>query len=164
MSRRSGLAVQISPYSQRIESSPIGHDTRGTEFRLIVDRTLVPGRWFAAANLSYLPQHSAYSDGSIVREATVELSGAVSHRLWGDVFVGGEIRYLGKYQGYGLDQPAGRALYLGPTLFTAIGEQGYLGAAWSVQVAGSAAINGAPQLDWENFERHQFRLKAGLSF
>ena len=94
----------------------------------------------------------------------MEISAAVSHRLSGDIFVGGEIRYLSKYQGYGVDQLAGRALYLGPTLFTAIGEQGYFGATWSLQVAGNSTISAAPQFDLENFERHQFRLKAGISF
>jgi hypothetical protein len=159
-----GLAIQISPYWQQSKSSPIGHDTIGTEFRLIADRTLVAERWFAAANLVYLPQHNAYADGSVVRESTLEISGAVSHRLWGDLFVGGEVRHLAKFQGYSIERFAGRALYLGPTLFTAVGEQGYFGVAWSMQVAGSARITAAPQLDLESFERHQFRLKGGLSF
>ena len=159
-----GLAAQISPYAQRFESSAAGHNAFGAEFRLIADRTLIPDRWFAALNLIYVPQHNAYTDGSVVREAIVEVSGAVSHRLSGDLFVGAELRHLNKFHGYGVDRLAGSALYFGPTLFLGIGENGYLGAAWSVQLAGRSNVDAVPRLDLESFERQQFRLKAGISF
>lgn len=159
-----GLAVQLSPYVQRYASSASGHDALAAEFRLIADRVLVPERWFAALNLVYLPQHSAYTDGSVVREAAVEVSGAISRRLTGDLFVGGEIRYLNRFHSYGVNYPAGRALYLGPTLFVGIGENGYFGVAWSVQATGHSNIAATPRLDLESFERHHVRLKAGISF
>jgi len=158
-----GFAIQVSPYWQRTEGSPVGHETFGSEFRLIIDRALVAERWFAALNLVYLPQHNTYGDGSVGREATTEVSGAVSHRLWRDVFAGGEIRYLGKFQSYGLDRPAESALYLGPTLFARIGD-GYFGLAWSIQVAGRSNLVPAGAFDLESFERHQVRLKGGISF
>ena len=158
-----GFAIQVSPYWQRTDSSPIGHEMLGSEFRLILDRALVPERWFAALNLVYLPQHHTYGDGSVEREATTEVSGAVSHRLWRDVFVGGEIRYLNKFHSYGLDQLAGSALYLGPTLFARIGD-GYFGLAWSIQAAGHSNVVPRGAFDLESFERHQLRLKGGISF
>jgi hypothetical protein len=159
-----GIAVQISPFWQRVASSPTGYEIFGSEFRLILDRALVPERWFAALNLIYLPQRNAFGDGSLEREATVEVSGAVSRRLSGDLFVGAEIRYLNKFHSYGLDEWAGSALYLGPTVYAEIGKNGYVGAAWSVQVAGRSNIAATRYFDLDNFERHQLRLKAGVSF
>jgi hypothetical protein len=157
-----GLAVQVAPYAQRFEGSAGAHDTFGGEVRLILDRVLVPGQWFAALNLAYAPQRSAYTDGGVTRETTMEVSGAVARRLTGELFVGAEVRYLNKFQGYGVDLPAANALYLGPTMYLGLGQNGYFGAAWSIQVAGRSNIDTRPDL--ENFERHQFRLKAGFDF
>ncbi len=159
-----GLALQVSPYWQRIANAPYGYDTVGVELRLIADRVLVPGRWFAAVNLAYLPHRDAYVDGGTLNQAIFEVSGALSHRLFGDLFVGAEVRHVSKHQSYLIDQPIGHALYFGPTLFTLVGEHGYFGIAWSAQVAGHPRINTTPHLDAQNFDRHQVRVKAGISF
>jgi hypothetical protein len=48
-------------------------------------------------------------------------------------------------------------------LFARLGANGWISAAWNVQVAGHEA--GAPgRLDLTNFERHQVRLKVGMEF
>lgn len=158
-----GLALQVSPYWQRIESGPDRHDIVGGEVRVIADREFLPGRWFGAVNLAFSPHQYAYSDGNTLRKAVFEGAAAASRRLSREVFVGAEIRYLRKHQGYFADHLTGHALYVGPTLFTSIGEHGYLGIAWSVQVAGrqDGVPLGASQ---DGLDRHQLRVKAGLSF
>jgi hypothetical protein len=159
-----GLAIQLTPFWQRFDGRPNGHDALGTELRLIVDRTVVPELWFAAMNFVYQPQRNTYVDGNVIREATFEISAAISRRLSGDLFVGAEIRHLSKSQSYIFDRQAGSALYLGPTLLFPIGEAGYIGAAWSLKVAGEMQTEGAPGFDLQAFDRHQLRMKAGFSF
>jgi len=79
------------------------------------------------------------------------------------LLIGGEARYLRKYEGFGLDVFAGHALFVGPTIFIKLSERSRLTAAWSFQVAGrSAAMPGS--LDLVNFERHQARLIYGIDF
>ena len=158
-----GLALQVSPYWQRVQSGPDRHDIVGSEVRVIADRELVPG-WFGAVNLAFSPHRYAYSDGITLRKAVFELSAAASRRLSREVFVGAEIRYVRKHQGYFADHLTGQALYLGPTLFTSIGEHGYFGIAWSVQVADRHGDNNPHGAAQEGLDRYQLRVKAGLSF
>jgi hypothetical protein len=159
-----GLAVQISPYWQHVASGAISHDTLGSEFRLLVDRVLVPNLWFAAVNLAYQPHRDAYSDGSAFNMTAFELSAAVARQVTGTVFLGAEIRYLSKHFGLLFDQWDGAALYAGPTAFIPLGAQGYFGIAWSVRIAQDASAGSAPARDAEGFDRHQLRVKAGISF
>ena len=91
------------------------------------------------------------------------MAGAVSRRVAGDIFLGAEVRHVSKHDGYFGNRLIGQALYLGPTLFTAVGEQGYFGIAWSAQVAGGQR-EGTAGGDHDGLDRHQLRVKAGFSF
>ena len=77
--------------------------------------------------------------------------------------IGGEARYLRKYEGLGLDVFGGHALFVGPTVFIKLSERSRLTAAWSFQVAGRSALIGGA-LDLIDFERHQARLVYGINF
>jgi hypothetical protein len=78
-------------------------------------------------------------------------------------FVGGEARYLRKYEGIGLDEFAGQALFVGPTAHFRLSERSRLTLAWSVQAWGRSARSGLA-LDLVDFERHQARLVFGVNF
>jgi len=158
-----GLAIQISPYWQRTTTGASEQTTLGSEVRLLADRVLVPDRWFAALNVAYQPHHDGYSDGSSFRKTTAEISGAVSRKVLNNLFVGAEIRHVGKYQGFAFEGWSGNAVYAGPTAFMLLGEQGYFGIAWSARIMERATMNTGPLPD-DGFDRHQLRLKAGLSF
>jgi hypothetical protein len=158
-----GLAIQISPYWQRTTTGPLEQTTLGSEVRLLADRVLVPDRWFAALNVAYQPHHDAYSDGSSFRKTTAEISGAVSRKVLNNLFVGAEIRHVSKYQGFAFEGWTGDAVYAGPTAFMLLGEQGYVGVAWSARIMEQATVN-LGQLPDDTFDRHQLRLKAGISF
>ena len=159
-----GLAVQIAPYWQHLKSSPFEHDTLGSEVRLLADRVLVPDRWFAAVNVAYQPHRDAYPDGRAFRTTTAEISGSISSKVLDNLFVGAEIRHIGKYQGFVCDKWEGDAFYVGPSAFVLLGKQGYFGVAWSARVA-ERVNGGAAQLpDFDGFDRHQLRFKAGVSF
>jgi hypothetical protein len=77
--------------------------------------------------------------------------------------VGGEVRYLRKYEGSGLEEFAGQALFVGPTAYLQLSERSRLTIAWSAQAWGRAPGSTAA-LDLVNFERHQARLIFGVNF
>jgi hypothetical protein len=80
------------------------------------------------------------------------------------IFVGGEARYLRRYDGLGLDTFAGHGFFIGPTIYFKLSEKAWIAAAWSAQVAGQATASAAGALDLVNFERHQARVLFGVNF
>ena len=78
-------------------------------------------------------------------------------------FLGGEARYLRRYEGIGLEELAGQALFVGPTAYFQLSPRTRLTAAWSMQAWGRPAGSNAA-LDLVNFERHQARLIFGVNF
>jgi hypothetical protein len=77
--------------------------------------------------------------------------------------LGGEARYLRKYEGIGLEELAGQALFVGPTAYFQLSKRSRLTASWSVQAWGRPAGSSA-SLDLVNFERQQARLVFGVNF
>ena len=78
-------------------------------------------------------------------------------------FLGGEARYQRRYEGIGLEELAGQALFVGPTAYFKLSKTSRLTLAWSSQVWGRAAGSGSG-LDLANFERHQARVVFGFNF
>ena len=80
-------------------------------------------------------------------------------------FLGGEARYLRRYEGIGLEELAGQALFVGPTAYFQLSKRTRLTAAWSSAGMGTpGSINAALDLRHKNFERHQARLIFGVNF
>jgi hypothetical protein len=77
--------------------------------------------------------------------------------------IGGEARYLRKYDGIGLERLAGQGLFVGPTAYVQLSERSRITVAWSAQAWGRGAGSSGP-LDLANFERHQARLIFGVNF
>jgi hypothetical protein len=158
----------------------------GLEAKLILDGALEPDRVFGAVNLLYEverfrprglaaydedgervslrdPQAATFARAPAERETTVGVSGALAFRVADKVFLGGEARYLRKYEGFDLRTFEGQAFFLGPTFLAELAENVTLSGTWSVQVAGRA--RGAPgRLDLDNFQQHQARLKLSIDF
>ena len=160
-----GLSVEVTPYALRgSETEGARTQTLGAELRLSADAALIPNRVYAAANLSYGAERTTAQPWRVPdRASEIGASAALSYAVANNLFIGPELRYLASYSGFGLDAMNGWAVFLGPTLYLSLG-QGYLGAAWSVQVAGRAAGERSASLDLTKFERHQFLLKTGFSF
>jgi hypothetical protein len=78
-------------------------------------------------------------------------------------FLGGEARYLRRYEGIGLEALAGQALLIGPTAYFKLSERSRLTLAWSAQAWGRPA-GSSSALDLVNFERHQARVVFGVNF
>jgi hypothetical protein len=131
---------------------------------LAFDRELVPDRIIAAFNLIYEPEWTRLvGSGVMERESTAGAAVGIMAQLRPGFLLGGEARYLRKYEGIGLEELAGQALFLGPTAYFQLSKRSWLTASWSVQAWGRPAGSTA-SLDLVNFERHQARLVFGVNF
>jgi hypothetical protein len=135
-----------------------------TEFRIAFDREVIPNYALVALNLIYQPEWTrVLASGAAEQEATIGAALGAMFRIRPDVLVGGEARYLRRYEGIALDEFSGHALFVGPTAYFQLSPRSRLTAAWSVQAWGRPAGSGAT-LDLVNFERHRARLIFGVNF
>ncbi len=160
-----GVTISITPSRGVVEGgSGVRASRISNEFLLIADRELVPGRVFTAFNVGYdLASTRIDTFAETVRHSFLEVSMALAGRVAPGVFVGAELRHLSRYDGLSFDNYAGRALYLGPTLYATLPDHWWLSAAWNVQARGAAAGEGGA-LNLTDFERHQVKLRLGKNF
>jgi hypothetical protein len=160
-----GLTFAVENHVGRIdESTAAAVRNYGTELTLAFDRELVPNFVVAALNLTYQPDWTRFpGTGAAEQESTIGASLGVMAQLRPGLFVGGEARYLRKYEGIGLEDFMGEALFVGPTAYFQLSQRSRLTATWSLQAWGrSARLSSA--LDLVDFERHQARLVFGVNF
>jgi hypothetical protein len=160
-----GLTVALEANADRIdETSGTRARAYGTELTVALDRELLPGRLLAALNVSYQPDWMRLAGTGVVeRESTLGVAFALMAQLRPGLLVGFEARYLRRYEGIGLDELAGHALFIGPTAYLQLSERSRLTAAWSVQAWGREGVSSAA-LDLVNFERQQARIIYGVNF
>ncbi len=160
-----GLSIQIEPYWDRaVARAATTEQTFGSDFRLIIDKALLPDRLFGALNFAYQPEAGVHRGGGVESSSQFEAAGAISARVADKLFIGAEIRYLKSHGGYFFNQNVGWSLFAGPTLQLLLGDSGYLGLAWSLQLVGKATEEPTGVLDLVNYERQQIRVKWGVGF
>jgi hypothetical protein len=160
-----GLTFDLETHADRLdESTAAVVRNYGTGLALAFDRELVPDFSVAALNLIYQPEWTRFiGSGTAEQESTIGAAFAVMAQMRPNFFVGGEARYLRKYEGIGLQEFAGHALFVGPTAYFKLSESSRLTLAWSFQAWGRSARS-MPALDLIDFERHQARLVFGVNF
>jgi hypothetical protein len=160
-----GLTLAAESHVDRIDETTAAPVRKyGTEFTLAFDRELIPGLSVVALNLIYQPEWTRMvATGQTEQESTAGAALAVMAQMRPGLFLGGEARYFRKYEGIGLDDFAGQALFVGPTVFLKLTDRSRLTANWSFQAWGRSAGSTAA-LDLVNFERHQARLVLGVNF
>ena len=160
-----GLTLSVEPHRRFVdEMSGERADQYGAELRVLADRELIPGRLFAALNVSYEPEQTRLREsGETLRESTLGIGAALAMQVMPNVFIGAEARNLRHYDGLGLNGFAGQAFYVGPTFYATFGERYFVSAAWNVQVWGAVA-GSSGVLDLDNFERHHVKLRIGARF
>jgi hypothetical protein len=160
-----GLTVAADSHGSRIdETSGAKGRSYGTEFTLALDRDLIPNFAIGALNLIYQPEWTRLEiAGTAERSSTIGAAFGGMVRVLPNVLLGGELRYFREYEGIGLGDFAGQALFVGPTAYVQLTERSRLTASWSTQVWGRSAGMNA-NLDLVNFERHQARLRFGVNF
>jgi hypothetical protein len=160
-----GFTVALSHQADKLdETSGAAAWHVGTDFTLAFDREIVPGLSVAALNLIYQPEWTRFAaTDAAEQESTIGAAFALMTRVAPNIFLGGEARYLRRYEGIGLAEFEGQALFVGPTAYFQLSERSRLTAAWNVQAWGRAVGSNAA-LDLVNFERHQARLVFGVNF
>jgi hypothetical protein len=160
-----GLTLAVETHADRIdETTAAVVRNYGTEFTLAFDRELVPNFAVAAFNLIYKPEWTRFvGTQAAEQESTMGAALGLMAQIRPGFFLGGETRYLRRYEGIGLEGLAGQALFIGPTAYFQLSERSRLTAAWSAQAWGRPAGSNAA-LDLVNFERHQARLVFGVNF
>ena len=160
-----GLTLAMVTHAARVdETTAAVVRNYGTEFTLAFDREVVPNVAVAALNLTYQPEWTRFAGtGAAEQESTIGAALGLMAQIRPGFFLGGEARYLRRYEGIGLDELAGQALFIGPTAYFQLSERSRLTATWSVQAWGRPAGSNAA-LDLVNFERHQARLVFGVNF
>jgi hypothetical protein len=160
-----GMTLHFEPsWQTHDELSGLRGTKYGAENKLIFDTELMKDRWFAAFNVIYeVERVEERGAADIERASKFGFGFAVTNQVMHNVFLGVETRYLRAFEGLLLNDFAGEALYLGPTLYAKLSGNAWLSLAWNHQVWGQEAGNPA-RLDLANFERNQIRLKAGIEF
>jgi hypothetical protein len=160
-----GLTLALEAHADRIDEISAARARRyGTEITLAFDREIIPNVAIASFNLSYQPEWTRFAEtGASDHEAVVGAAFGLMARIRPGIFLGGEARYLRRYEGVGLDEFSGQALFVGPTAYFQLSERSRLTAGWSIQAWGHhGGANAA--LDLVNFERQQARLTFGVNF
>jgi hypothetical protein len=160
-----GLTFALESHADRIdETTAAAVRSYGTAFTLAFDRELIPNFAVAALNLIYQPEWThLVGTGAAEQESTIGAAFAVMAQMRPGFLVGGEARYLRKYEGIALQEFSGEALFVGPTAYFQLSERSRLTLAWSFQAWGRSARSTAA-LDLADFERHQARLVFGVNF
>jgi hypothetical protein len=160
-----GLLIDVEPRWGRIDETtgePVNQ--YGVDLAVAIDKELIPNRVVVAFNALYAPEvFRSRETGITFHESTLGFSTALMAQVRPGIFVGGEARYLRRYEGLGLDAFAGHAVFIGPSIYANLSEHSWIAAGWSAQVAGRANDD-AGWLDLTNFERHQARLLFGFTF
>ena len=160
-----GLTFAAVGHADRIdETTAAVVRTYGTELTVALDRDLIPNFVVAALNLTYQPEWTrVVATGAAEQDSTIGAAFAVMAQVRPGFLLGGEARYLRRYDGIGLEQLSGQALFIGPTAYFQLSERSRLTVAWSAQAWGRS--DQSPKaLDLVNFERHQARLVFGVNF
>jgi hypothetical protein len=160
-----GLTFAVETHADRVDETTAALvRSYGTEFTLALDRELVPNLAVAALNLIYQPEWTRFpGTGAAEQESTIGAAFAAMAQIRPGLLVGGEARYLRKYEGIGLEEFSGQALFVGPTAHLQLSKVSWLTAAWSFQAWGRPAGSTA-NLNLVDFERHQARLVFGVNF
>src|ERR1700761_5822723 len=160
-----GLTLALESHGNRIdEVTALRAQNYGTELTLALERDLIPGLAVATVNLGYQPEWTHFTGMPTgEQDSTLAAAFGITAQVRPDFLLGGEIRYFRKYDGIGLEELGGEALFVGPTAYFRLSERARLTATWSIQAWGRPAGTSAT-LDLVNFERQQARVIFGLNF
>jgi hypothetical protein len=160
-----GLTLALESHGNRLDETTASRaQNYGTELTLALERDLIPGLAVATLNLGYQPEWTHFAGMPVTQQdSTLAAAFGVMAQVRPDFMLGGEVRYFRKYDGIGLQELGGEALFVGPTAYFRLSERARLTATWSIQAWGRPTGTSAT-LDLVNFERQQARLVFGLNF
>lgn len=152
-----GMTLSLDPEWRRAgPAAGKPNDSYSAAAALLVDKELIPEKFFMAINLIY----SAFFlplKGGLEHDDSFTIIASGSYALGPNIFFGAEIRHENLAQNGNLNA---HALFVGPQLYAR------LGATLSVTLAFAAQLPdfAARALDLKNFDRHQIGLRLAYSF
>jgi hypothetical protein len=157
-----GLTAVIDPSFNRVDPEGAGRFTTfNTGLRLFADTTLIPGKLYAAVNVS---QDLTWTGPDPYgRSSTLTLSGSLAWQVLDGVYLSGEVRHQRAYDTLGFSKEAGYATFAGPGIYWQATKALAISAAYNVQLAGKAKDEPG-NLDLTNFSQHLLKVKIGYSF
>jgi len=157
-----GLTAVIDPSFNRVDPDGAGRfTTYNTGLRLFADKTLIPGKLYAALNLSH--DLTWTGPDPYARSSTFTVGGSLAWQVLDGVYLSGEVRHQRAHNTLGFGKEAGYATFAGPGVFWQATKQFAISAAYNIQVAGKAK-NEPGNLDLTNFSQHLVKVKAAYSF
>jgi hypothetical protein len=159
-----GLTAVIDPSVTRNDISGFGNPNftvYNTGLRLFADTTLIPGKLYAALNLSHDMTWTGPS--GYFKNSTFNVGAALAYQVVDGFYLGGEVRHQRRYADLGFGREAGYATFAGPNFYWQATKALGITAAYNVQIAGKAK-NAPGDLDLVNFNQHQLKVKAAYSF
>lgn len=157
-----GLTIIVDPSFNRTDPTGAGNfTTYNTGLRIFADRTLVPGKLYAALNFSHDLTWTGPSP--YLRSSTLTVGGSLAWQVLDGLYLSGEVRHQRRHNELGFGKEAGYATFAGPGIFWQASKQLAISAAYNVQIAGKAK-GVAGDLDVTNFSQHLLKVKAAYSF
>lgn len=167
-SNRLAVTFSAEPEWRRIdETTGQVVDNYELELKVNADLELVKNRLYLGSNLLYEPEATHDPDrlgSGWEKESKGGFSAALSYRVVPNVFVGGEVWYLRRYDGPWFNHYTGSAMLLGPTLYVQFGPKIFMTAAWNVQLRGTDVEDPTAKLNLGEFSRQRARMKVAIEF
>ncbi len=152
-----GMSLSVNP-QWRLFSPDSGEKTANyaVPVTLLLDKDIVPDKFFTAVNLIYTPSFLRVN-GARGHDDALTAIVAGTYAITPNIFAGAEIRHenLAENGTFGA-----HALYVGPSLFYRVSERLIIKAAWAAQIPDF----GSSKLDLNAYERHQVELDIAYHF
>lgn len=159
-----GLTLVVDPSVAWVDPSGLGNSNLrvyNTGLRMFADTALVPGKLYAALNVSH--DMTWTGPNQYFKSSTFNIGAALAYQVTDGLYLGGEVRHQRRYGDLGFNNDLGYATFAGPNFYWQATKALGITAAYNVQIAGKAK-NTPGNLDLVNFNQHVLKVKAAYSF
>ncbi len=161
------ISISVEPRWGRLDYvAGLPSNSYGAALKLFVDAPIVAGKLYWAANMIWASQRAQDPNNRSqwLDSSTTLISIALTYQISEQLFAGVEVRYLSAFNAAWLNNNIGNAIYVGPTMLWKINEKVALNTTFQPQIVGRSTANPNLNLDLDNFERAQFRVKLAIGF
>lgn len=152
-----GMTLSLNP-QWRLTDPMSGQNRENYAFpvTLLVDKEMIPSKFFTVLNLVYTPSFQRLTAGWEHDDSFTIIAGG-SYAITPDILFGAEVRHENLAQNGNLNA---HALFVGPQFYMNLAKGFSVKIAWAAQIPDFAAHT----LDLTNYQRHQVELDIAYSF
>ena len=152
-----GMTLSINPLWRRTDpTSGQSRENYAVPVTLLVDKELIPSKFFTVFNLIYEPSFQRLNPHWEHHDFFTIIAGG-SYAITPNILFGAEVRHENFAQNGNLNA---HALFVGPQLYVRLAEGFSAKVAWAAQIPDVAAHS----LDLTNYQRHQVELQFAYTF